>query len=246
MHIVEKPPSPPATTAQLAALEFKAATAIAQMPKEARQRVVKEMATAVYTAALVGIEIVAEGKAALIERLQADYDTLAPMLMELAKVSKIRRELLDIIAAAECWIAIALAVVEGDGGPDDPPDGDGDLTAHGFRATFKTWASKRTNFLIEKSPDANLGMRGLATDSANCWRRSGAPWGKAFRWFARIGPTPRRPIAFSLMTGSARRTFWPVIFNRRVIAWSPPMVSFLCSMTRPSSPTKERTRKRSA
>ncbi len=82
------------------------------------------MTTAVYTAGLVGIEIVAEGKAALIERLQADYDTLAPMLMELAKVSKIGRELLDIIAAAECRIAIALAVVEGDGGPDDPPDGD--------------------------------------------------------------------------------------------------------------------------
>ena len=38
--------------------------------------------------------------------------------------------------------------------------------------------------LIEKPPDANLGMRGLATDSANCWPSSGAPWGRAFLWFA--------------------------------------------------------------
>jgi hypothetical protein len=33
--------------------------------------------------------------------------------------------------------------------------------------------------LIERSPDANLEKRGLAIDSANCWRNSEAPWGKA-------------------------------------------------------------------
>jgi hypothetical protein len=49
--------------------------------------------------------------------------------------------------------------------------------------------------LIEKSPDANLRMRGSTTDSANCWHRSEAPWGKAFRCFAKIGRTPRQLIA---------------------------------------------------
>jgi hypothetical protein len=59
--------------------------------------------------------------------------------------------------------------------------------------------------LIGKSLDANLGMRALQAGFVNCWRRSVALWDKAFRWFARIGPTPRRPIAFCLMNGSARR-----------------------------------------
>jgi len=39
-------------------------------------------------------------------------------------------------------------------------------------------------------------MRGSAPDSVNYLHRSGAPWGKAFRSPAKIGPTPRQPIAF--------------------------------------------------
>ena len=36
--------------------------------------------------------------------------------------------------------------------------GKGDLTAHGFRATFKTWASERTSFQNEIA-EAALGAR---------------------------------------------------------------------------------------
>ena len=68
---------------------------------------------------------------------------------------------------------------------------------------------------------------------------AGVRWGRAFLWFARIGPTPRPPIAFSPMTGSARRTFWLVIFNRRVIVSLPPMVSFWSCMTRHHVPERE-------
>ncbi|WP_245315428.1 MULTISPECIES: IS4/Tn5 family transposase DNA-binding protein [Bradyrhizobium] len=50
---------------------------------------------------------------------------------------------------------------------------------------------------------------------------------------------------FSQMTELARRKSWVVTFDRRVTARSPPMVPFLYSMTRRSSPIKERTRKRS-
>jgi hypothetical protein len=56
--------------------------------------------------------------------------------------------------------------------------------------------------------------------------RSGTPRGKAFGWSAKIGPTPRRPIAFSLMSGLAKPTFWPVISNRLVIVRPPPMGQF--------------------
>ena len=51
--------------------------------------------------------------------------------------------------------------------------------------------------------------------------------------------------AFSPTTGSARRISWPATFNRRVAARSPLMVPSLCSMTRLSSPTKERAQTRS-
>jgi hypothetical protein len=45
-------------------------------------------------------------------------------------------------------------------------------------------AHARKAGLIEKSADANLGMPGLAADSASCWGRLGAPWDTAFRWSA--------------------------------------------------------------
>jgi hypothetical protein len=40
--------------------------------------------------------------------------------------------------------------------------------------------------LIEKSPDANLGMRGFATDSENCFRRSSA-MGQSIPLVCRLG-----------------------------------------------------------
>jgi hypothetical protein len=41
-------------------------------------------------------------------------------------------------------------------------------------------------WLIERSLNANLGMRGLARDFAYCLSGSGAPWVRAYRSFARI------------------------------------------------------------
>src|SRR5437868_15385201 len=100
--------------------------------------------------------------------------------------------------------------------------------------------------LIERSPDANLGMRGLATDFGSWLRNSGAPWGKAFRWSVKIGLTPRRPIAFSPMSASARRTFWPAIFNRLVIA-RPPLTGLVLVLHDTTEfPIRGRTRRRSA
>lgn len=90
-------------------------------------------------------------------------------------------------------------------------------------------------WIDRESSDASLGTRGSATGSANCSRRLEAPWDKAFRSSARIGRIPRQPTASSLMTGSAKRTFWPAISNRHVIVPPPLEVSFLCSTIQPSS-----------
>lgn len=94
--------------------------------------------------------------------------------------------------------------------------------------------------LIERAVDASLGTRGSATDSANCSRRLEAPWDKAFRSFARIGRIPRQPTASSLMTGSAKRTFWPAISNRHVTVPPPLKVSFLCCTTTEFSYQREK------
>jgi hypothetical protein len=53
------------------------------------------------------------------------------------------------------------------------------------------------------------------------------------------------PIVFSPTTGSARRTFSPVIFSRPVSARLRPMVLFSCSMTPPSSAINGSTQRRS-
>jgi integrase len=44
--------------------------------------------------------------------------------------------------------------------------GRGDLTAHGFRATFKTWASERTNFPRELAEAALAHVLDDKTESA--------------------------------------------------------------------------------
>jgi hypothetical protein len=122
MHIVEKPPTPPLTTAQFAAIEFKAATAFAQMSKEARQRIAQMAATQVYEMAQMAIEIVAQGKAQLIEKVQADPDLFDTMIGPFNDARERARQLLDVIADAQCRLLVALAVVEGD--DSNPPDGD--------------------------------------------------------------------------------------------------------------------------
>ena len=86
--------------------------------------------------------------------------------------------------------------------------------------------------LIANSPDPSSRMPDLARDSANCLGRSGAQWGKAFRWSARTGPIPRRPIVFSPMAVSVKLTSWAVIFNRLAIVPPASAVPFLCFMTR--------------
>lgn len=72
----------------------------------------------------------------------------------------------------------------------------------------------------------------------------GSAMDKAFRSSARIGRIPRQPTASSLMTGSAKRTFWPIISNRHVIVPPPLKVSFLCCTIQPCSAINARSQKR--
>ncbi|WP_247520245.1 transposase [Bradyrhizobium sp. 190] len=53
---------------------------------------------------------------------------------------------------------------------------------------------------------------------------------------------PRQPTASSLMTGSAKRTFWPAI---SLIVPPPLKVSFLCGTIQPSSAINAKSQKRS-
>jgi hypothetical protein len=116
-------PSTPATAAQLAALEFKAATAFAQMSKAEQRRVAHAAANAVYRTAQIAIEIVACSKAELIEKVQADPDLFDTMIGPFNDARERARQLLDVIADAQCRLVVALAAVEGDD-PDSPSDGD--------------------------------------------------------------------------------------------------------------------------
>jgi integrase len=48
----------------------------------------------------------------------------------------------------------------------DPKQNDADVVPHGFRATFKTWASERTNFPSELVEAALAHIKGDETEAA--------------------------------------------------------------------------------
>jgi hypothetical protein len=122
MRIIDgRADGPPATIAQIAAIEFKAASGIAGMSPEQREKTLRGMMERVHKAATIAATIVARDKDALVRFVAAHHDSMGPWLMELALAGDAARSLADIIRGAEAHLAAALAVVEGDE-PDDPPD----------------------------------------------------------------------------------------------------------------------------
>jgi hypothetical protein len=104
----------PATIAKIAAFEFAAIHDFAAMSQEDRQRRGKEIAEQVRVMALLGLELLSMDKAAVIARVRDRYDVLSPWLMDLAHARESAEMLREIISSAECRLAVALAVVEGD------------------------------------------------------------------------------------------------------------------------------------
>ena len=71
--------------------------------------------------AVAAAEIVAMEKTELIARVDEHYDVFGPLLMQLAEATNDPKLLVDVIQAAECRLAVALANVEG--GKSEPAAG---------------------------------------------------------------------------------------------------------------------------
>ena len=109
----------PVTIARLASIEFPAIRELRGMTKVRRLKKLHSIADDVRAMAVIASEIVAMDKAELVANVDDKHEHFGPFFMQLARAGACARLLADLIVSAEVRLAVALAVVEGDGGVDD-------------------------------------------------------------------------------------------------------------------------------
>jgi len=114
MKLIKSGKGKPATVAEIAATEFKAAKELKAMPLPLLKRRCGRSAKAILAAADIAAAIIRLDKDVLIAKVKRADDKIGPMLMELAKAANEARGLHQLLSAAEVRLAVALAVVEGD------------------------------------------------------------------------------------------------------------------------------------
>jgi hypothetical protein len=91
---------PPATVAQMAAIEFPAAMEVARLPWASRTQSLFAMSTRAYQAAGVICELLLRGKAEIVSMVAEDPDRFDGLLEELATAADDCRTLLEVISSA--------------------------------------------------------------------------------------------------------------------------------------------------
>jgi hypothetical protein len=122
--VINGPADPPATVAQIAAMEFEGVKPLS-LSKEKRLAQIRDLVQKVYWVTEIAGEICRLDKAELIEIVRENYDIHGPKLMMLAQAADAAKDIREVIQSAECRLAVALAVIEGDGGEDCDPTEDG-------------------------------------------------------------------------------------------------------------------------
>jgi len=112
MHVIENN-AKPATVAQIAAMEFEAVKEFRGLTRVRRLKKLHGIADDVRAMAVLASEILGLDKAELVEKINDKHETWGPFLMQLAYAKDNAKLLMDILAAAEARMAVALAVVEG-------------------------------------------------------------------------------------------------------------------------------------
>lgn len=102
----------PATSDQIAALEFTSVRRLAALSEKQRLESLHALSDDVRAMAILGMNMLVRDKRDVIDLVSAKYDTFGPMLMMLAETRERGQALLDVIGAAEARLAVALAVVE--------------------------------------------------------------------------------------------------------------------------------------
>jgi hypothetical protein len=106
---------PPATEAQMAAIEFASIKRLARTPKKLREKNLHYIAKNAYTAALMAIELMAMDKTEVLKTARENPDLFGPeALNAFAEAHENARALLEVISSGEARLAITLASIETD------------------------------------------------------------------------------------------------------------------------------------
>jgi hypothetical protein len=110
----------PATTAEIAAVEFDGA--VSRMTAGQRATAIADLLETISPLLPLAYEIGLASKDELVARVEREYEELGPRLMQLLRAREAAEIMHDMLDAAEARLAVALAVVEG---PEDGEDGEG-------------------------------------------------------------------------------------------------------------------------
>lgn len=103
----------PATIAEMAQVEFRALKALRGLSHQDIAEKFGNVIEFLGPMTVAAAEVVALEKPELIAKVGDHYDVFGPLLMQLAEATKDAKLLVDVIQAAECRLAVALANVEG-------------------------------------------------------------------------------------------------------------------------------------
>lgn len=103
----------PATVAEIAQVEFRALKALRGLSRQDINAKFRDLIGFLGPMTIAAAEIVAMEKPELIARVDEHYDVFGPLLMQLAEATNAAKLVVDIVHAAECRLAVALANVEG-------------------------------------------------------------------------------------------------------------------------------------
>ena len=107
------PKGKPATASEIAQLEFRALKTVRGLSQQERTEKFHNIISFLRPMAITAAEIIGTEKTELITRVGEHYDVFGPLLMQLANATNEAKVLADMIHAAECRLAVALANVEG-------------------------------------------------------------------------------------------------------------------------------------
>lgn len=116
MRVIDTPRGKPATHAEIASIEFKGVGEYRAMSQKQRVTRLRKAYDEIYAMSVLASQIVAHDKPKLVEIVTEKYDEFGPFLMMLANARERAFGITELIGAAECRLAAALAVVEPDPG----------------------------------------------------------------------------------------------------------------------------------
>jgi hypothetical protein len=114
MRLIKSDGGPPATRAQIAALEFGPVQGLRDLSQRERLAELAELEESLHAPVLAAGEIIALDKAELIARTREPGDATEAVVTILADATARARGLVDVLISAECRLRVALANPEAD------------------------------------------------------------------------------------------------------------------------------------